>query len=226
MDSNPPRPTASSATASVLLVDDDPVIRRSYGDQLRAEGFELTVLADGYDVLQMSGERRFDVLLLDLRMPHRNGADVLRALRAKPSFEGTVVFLLAQPGDANLVDQAMREGAELVLEKARVTPRDVVDQVRSFLQASRTDHPAVPGPESPAPLPPPAVAEPPDSSEASFVTVLHRYVGESARLAETLGLSEDFLCPACRQQLALRLWPDRTMESGVRGHFFCPGCAA
>jgi CheY-like chemotaxis protein len=308
----------------VLLVDDDPVVRKSYGNQVRIEGWNLTIAADGHEALIAAQDKRYDVVLLDLRTPYRNGPEVLRALRQRPETAEVAVFLLAQPGDADLVDRAMREGADGVFEKARMTPREVVFEIRAFFEAGGISQRAArqgPAPqtnvpqavedaarrfrktqvspdpratratratvsgmpssmqpsrdpaaaaravqqrvaqreaaegdrgpplstrwtqvqqqqpvevdESPtvydAPAPaaaPPAPAAPPGvaAGQTSYSTVLSRFLGESAKLAAALGLPSDFLCPVCGQQLALRLWPEPSMEAAVRGHFYCPRC--
>jgi CheY-like chemotaxis protein len=121
----------------VLLVDDDPVVRKNYGAELRAEGCTVTVAADGDEALAAAWERRFDVVLLDLRMPLRSGPEVLRAMRTRTQWSDTAVFLLAQSGDADLVEEAMREGAQGVIEKGRATPRDVVHEIAARFAAKR-----------------------------------------------------------------------------------------
>jgi CheY-like chemotaxis protein len=145
----------------VLLVDDDPVVRKNYGAELRDAGFAVTVAADGDEALQIAWDRRFDVVLLDLRMPRRSGPEVLRALRTRPQSKETPVFLLAQSGDADLVDLAMKEGAQGVIEKGRATPRDVVHEIASRF-APKTD-----------------------SAQSEAPTIVDAAVGVRARMAMT-----------------------------------------
>jgi CheY-like chemotaxis protein len=114
----------------VLLADDDPVVRAGYAKKVRDHGWQLTLAADGFEAMQAVRNGSFDVLLLDLKMPYRNGADVLRILRQERSLQETRVFLLAEPGDGDLVEQAMREGADGVFDKAQMAARDVISELQ------------------------------------------------------------------------------------------------
>ena len=65
----------------VLLVDDDPGIRRSVGAGLELEGFRVLPASGGRAALAAATSERPDVVLLDLGMPDLNGLEVLRELR-------------------------------------------------------------------------------------------------------------------------------------------------
>jgi len=65
----------------VLLVDDDPGIRRSVGAGLELEGFRVVPASGGRAGLAAAASQRPDVMLLDLAMPDLNGLEVLRELR-------------------------------------------------------------------------------------------------------------------------------------------------
>ncbi len=65
----------------VLLVDDDPGIRRSVATGLELEGFRVVPASGGRAGLAAAASQRPDVVLLDLAMPDLNGLDVLRELR-------------------------------------------------------------------------------------------------------------------------------------------------
>lgn len=114
----------------ILLADDDPVVRAGYAKKVRAHGWSLTLAADGFEALQAVRNGEFDVLLLDLKMPYRHGADVLRILRSEGALRETRVFLLAEPGDSELVEMAMREGADGVFDKSQMGPRDVISELQ------------------------------------------------------------------------------------------------
>ena len=62
-----------SSTGSVLIVDDEAEIRESLQTLLEMEGFEVETAATGEDGLVQIGERPFDLVLLDLTLPGRNG---------------------------------------------------------------------------------------------------------------------------------------------------------
>jgi two-component system, chemotaxis family, chemotaxis protein CheY len=68
--------------ARILIVDDDPVLRRALRDVLEAAGYDVTDAADGDAALRSYGERGADLVLVDLFMPKRDGLEVIQTLRA------------------------------------------------------------------------------------------------------------------------------------------------
>jgi two-component system, OmpR family, response regulator MprA len=75
--------TASALSERVLVVDDDPPLRRMLERTLRAEGFEVTVAADGGAALVAVERSAPDVIVLDVAMPALDGLAVCRRLRGK-----------------------------------------------------------------------------------------------------------------------------------------------
>ncbi len=69
-------------TRRALVVEDEADLALGLRLNLEAEGFEVVVAGDGDEALRRTRESRFDVVLLDLRLPHRDGTEVLRAMRA------------------------------------------------------------------------------------------------------------------------------------------------
>src|SRR5947207_1891705 len=64
----------------VLIVDDDEGIREMYGIFLQEEGFDVSMAADGVTGLALAHQKRPDIIILDLTMPHMDGLEVLRRL--------------------------------------------------------------------------------------------------------------------------------------------------
>jgi CheY-like chemotaxis protein/phosphoribosyl 1,2-cyclic phosphodiesterase len=90
-----------AASATILLVDDDPDILRLLTMTLQPEGFRLLSASDGNAALEIARAEHPDLLLLDWNMPGRNGLEVCRALRAEsePELRNVpVVLLTAQVG--------------------------------------------------------------------------------------------------------------------------------
>ncbi|HSB76941.1 MAG TPA: response regulator, partial [Terriglobales bacterium] len=69
----------------VLIIDDEAEIRESLQTLLEMEGYEVETAVDGQDGLLHLGERPFDLVLLDLALPDRNGMEVLQEIRARDS---------------------------------------------------------------------------------------------------------------------------------------------
>ena len=65
----------------VLVVDDEPQIRRALSTNLRARGFEVAEAATGEEALRIAAERKPDLVVLDLGLPGIDGIDVVHGLR-------------------------------------------------------------------------------------------------------------------------------------------------
>jgi CheY-like chemotaxis protein/phosphoribosyl 1,2-cyclic phosphodiesterase len=91
-----------AASATILLVDDDPDIVRLLTMTLQPEGFRLLPASDGNTALEIARAERPDLLLLDWNMPGRSGLEVCRALRAEsdPDLREVPVVLLTAQAEA------------------------------------------------------------------------------------------------------------------------------
>src|SRR6185437_15451590 len=70
---------------SVLIIDDEAAIPESLQTLLELEGYDVEAAADGEEGLARLGERPFDLVLLDLALPDRNGLELLPEMRAMQS---------------------------------------------------------------------------------------------------------------------------------------------
>ncbi|HET9317081.1 MAG TPA: sigma-54 dependent transcriptional regulator [Vicinamibacteria bacterium] len=95
--------------ASLLLVDDDEAFRQVLGRELGCLGYEVATADSGAAALDRIAAREPDVVLLDLRLPDRDGLEVLEAIRG--TSPGTDVIMLTGHGSIDTAIQAVRAGA-------------------------------------------------------------------------------------------------------------------
>jgi DNA-binding response OmpR family regulator len=69
--------------AKVLIVDDEKHIRLLYSEELKEEGYDVALAADGKDILPRIEREKPDVVVLDIKMVSTNGLDVLQEIRNK-----------------------------------------------------------------------------------------------------------------------------------------------
>lgn len=86
-------------TGSLLVVEDHEAMRETLSDLLRAEGYQVSVAADGHEALDRLQYALPDALLLDLQMPRLSGWDVLRTLSAEPGWSGLPVIVISGVAD-------------------------------------------------------------------------------------------------------------------------------
>lgn len=97
------------ATARVLVVDDDPSIRKIIADRMRAKGHDVQVAVDGEAALDAVAEFEPELVLLDMKMPKMDGFEVLEALRRGES-PPEVVMITAHANIERAV-KAIQSGA-------------------------------------------------------------------------------------------------------------------
>lgn len=110
-------------TRNVLLAEDDEDMRRLLGETLQAEGFVVTECPNGLAMVEIlvsrveAGERLFDVIVSDVRLPGVTGMTVLEALSEWEELRGMPMILITAFGDSHLHELARRFGAVSLLEK-------------------------------------------------------------------------------------------------------------
>jgi CheY-like chemotaxis protein len=116
-------PVPCPAPARILLVEDDAELRALVAATLGNAGFEVIEAKDGENFIDRLAEalavdraaRGFDLILSDIQMPIFSALDVL--VGARRLIGKTPVILMTAFGDAPTEEQALRRGAELVLNK-------------------------------------------------------------------------------------------------------------
>src|SRR5437660_7040809 len=119
-------------SSHVLLVDYDPDIRSLYGGRLRADGFEVSLAADGRQALAAAGGPP-TIILLDLRMPGMDGLEVLDALKRNASTAAVPVVMLSNECDPATRATCVRSGAVAWWTKSAVAPCELSRRVRELL---------------------------------------------------------------------------------------------
>src|SRR5437773_9965072 len=107
--------SSSSSQGCILIVDDEAEIRESLQTLLEFEGYDVEVAANSQQGLSKLGERPFDLVLLDLALPDRNGLDILPEIRSLDS-QISVIMITAY-GTVEDAVRAMQHGAVNFLQK-------------------------------------------------------------------------------------------------------------
>jgi len=87
---------------SLLVVEDDAGIALGLEDDLRLEGYDVTMARDGEDALRQSRARTFDLIVLDLMLPRKDGYQVCRELR-RDGIRTPIIMLTARTQDTEKV---------------------------------------------------------------------------------------------------------------------------
>jgi len=103
-------------TMTILVADDDPVIRKLFEKRLENAGYEVTVASDGFEAARLLDATTFDVVITDLVMPGDIGGIELLKIAKEKSVDIEVIVITAHSSVDTAVD-AMKKGAVDYLEK-------------------------------------------------------------------------------------------------------------
>jgi CheY-like chemotaxis protein len=140
------RPEGAPAAAAVrqrplvLCADDEEDILELVALRLERAGYDVARATDGEQALELARSLRPDVVVLDVMMPRRNGADVVRRLREDPATRDLRMILLSARVHESDVRQGIDVGADAYLGKPFRAP-ELIELVERLL--SRSPQPLV-----------------------------------------------------------------------------------
>jgi two-component system KDP operon response regulator KdpE len=124
------------SAARILVVDDDPQIRRVLRVTLTGQGYEVDDAKSGEAALDTLREKRFDLVLLDMSMPGMGGLEACRAIRAQS--EIAIVMLTVRDTESDKVD-ALDAGADDYVTKPYNAP-ELLARIRAALRRTPWTH--------------------------------------------------------------------------------------
>jgi DNA-binding response OmpR family regulator len=126
--------------ARILVVEDEPPLALGLEDDLKLEGYEVEVARDGETASRRARERSFDLIILDVMLPHKDGFEVCRALR-RAGLRMPVIFLTAKTQESDKV-LGLELGADDYVTKP-FSPRELRARVKAALRRSAGEMPEI-----------------------------------------------------------------------------------
>lgn len=121
---------ATLAQPSILIVDDDPELRRLIGEFLSQHGFEVSLAQDAAAMDAVLQRQKVDLVVLDLMMPGEDGLSVCRRLTAQGR---TPVVMLSAAGEETDRIVGLEVGADDYVRKP-CSPRELLARIRAVLR--------------------------------------------------------------------------------------------
>jgi signal transduction histidine kinase/CheY-like chemotaxis protein len=110
-------PHAPTASARILVIEDEHAIRDAITYTLQADGYQVTEAATGQDGLSAARREHFDLIIIDMLLPDIPGPDLTRELRAGGDGDGTRILAITAHADAGTRDLALSAGADQFMTK-------------------------------------------------------------------------------------------------------------
>jgi CheY-like chemotaxis protein len=102
---------------TILVVDDDELVRVALNELLRPEGYEVHLASGGAEALEKLDQNGYDLLMLDIIMPEMDGFELCRKIRERGDCKDTpIVFLTAKSREEDR-EKGIEAGANLFLSK-------------------------------------------------------------------------------------------------------------
>ncbi len=188
---------------SILIVEDEDLIRDTYARRLSHEGYNVAEARNGREALSQARQKVPQLILLDVMLPDITGFEVLKSLRSDQRLINIPVVLFTNLSQHMDKHQAARLGATDYLVKSEVSPADVVEKVRRLLADTTGQRPI-----------------------ANFALHVDPSQGDASALAALLGYPRDYRCPRCSNRMIVQLYGDFSdpWSRSFRVRLRCPAC--
>ena len=118
---------------NILLIEDNEMNRQVVRDMLAVAGLQIDEASNGPEGLRMLQQTRYDLLLVDLRMPGMSGFDVIREVRsARNEITGTAIIVISGDDGPRLRCDCLEAGADDLLAKP-VAMQDLFESIGAVL---------------------------------------------------------------------------------------------
>lgn len=137
---NPIPKSAEMTVYKILIVDDEADARELFKDMLSTnEAFEVSSAADGIEALAKAEATKFDLILLDIVMPRKDGVQVLSEIKKNPDQYGLPrVLMLTNIGGDLAIEESLRLGANGYRLKSVTEPMELLTAVNDILLNGKT----------------------------------------------------------------------------------------
>lgn len=125
----------------ILIVEDEPVINKTYAEELRDEGFDVITAANGRDGLEIALREKPDLILLDILMPIMDGITMMSKLREKDIYGKNVPIILLtnlSAGEENIMTAIIENEPAYYLVKSDWNLSAVVEKIKERLNKPKS----------------------------------------------------------------------------------------
>lgn len=123
----------------ILIVEDDFPMAHILKMKLIGIGFETDHASNGEQAMEYIGKNPYDIILLDLRLPKKNGFEIIQEIRANPLWKHLKIFVLSNLGQKEDLQRALDLGADAYLVKADTSIHDLLKKITALINGNSSE---------------------------------------------------------------------------------------
>ena len=127
-----------AGSRTILIIEDDRFISEMYARSLRRAGYDVDVSVTGQEGVNAALQKKYDVILLDIMLPEKQGKEVLQELKSykTPNLADSRVIIMTNFDQDEVSRSLMQSQADGYLIKADITPRKLVEIINSLFDSA------------------------------------------------------------------------------------------
>ena len=127
-----------NAAKKILIVEDDQFLREFYQELLQTEGYTIDLAADGELASQKISQGGYNLIMLDIMLPKKDGLQILKDLKITPpqAANGPIV-VLTNLGQDSIIKQAFDFGAAGYIVKSAMNPDQILEEIKNYLNSAK-----------------------------------------------------------------------------------------
>lgn len=116
----------------ILIVEDEEILSEVLKDRFTDDGWEVTIAMDGEEAMEKVKKESFDLMLLDLIMPKKNGFEVLEEINNNPELKDLSIIVLSNLGTDEDIKKALSLGAKDYFVKTQHPVSEIIEKAKKF----------------------------------------------------------------------------------------------
>ncbi|MFA6160338.1 MAG: response regulator [Parcubacteria group bacterium] len=178
----------------ILIVDDDEIVRGTYADIFRQEGFEVSEAVDGLDGMDKATKEIPDIIFTGIIMPRMDGFSLKESLAKNVNTSSIPVMMLSHMGREEDRIKAQELGIRNFIVQGMITPKQVLELVRNIF------------------------------GNGAYRVKFNTIEMDAPRLSKDFGYGENFVCPSCGGEMSMNLEILDASKKEFKAKFVCPKC--